>query len=401
MDILYISHCVPWPPDKGERIRAFHSVRLLLDRHRVHLACLARSELAARAASDLKGRCASVRIVVLDRNRAIIRGLRNAAFGGCFTTAFYADPELRRQAVAILRDEPIRAAILLSSGMAPFAPANVPFLADWGDVDSEKRFEYARLRWSGLAQRIEGGRLRRVERDVAMRARHTYLTTENERQLFQRIAPKAPASVAGNGVDFDWFDPSSPFAVPDGLRHRRFLVFVGVLSYFPNLDGICRFAETIFPALRRREPEIELLIVGRGPPSRVLRLGELPGVTVVGEVADVRPYLAASIAAVVPLRIARGIQNKVLEALAMGKVVLASEETCRTFEPDTPVGLMRCSSADEYAAAIEALPREATADCTIREATRTRFTWSASLAPLLASLEEIERDVSPASAPPP
>lgn len=401
MDILYISHCVPWPPDKGERIRAFHSVRLLLDHHRVHLACLARSDAEARAESDLKDRCASVRIELLDRNRAILRGLRSAALGGSFTTAFYASPELHRHVAAALRDEPISAVILLSSGMASFAPATVPFLADWGDVDSEKRFQYARMHWSGIAQHIEGKRLRRVEREVAMRARHTYLTTENERRLFQRIAPKAPASVAGNGVDFDWFDPSAPFAVRDNLRHRKFLVFVGVLSYYPNLDGICRFAEAVFPALRRRDPELELLIVGRGPPRRALRLGGLPGVTVIGEVTDVRPYLAASIASVVPLRIARGIQNKVLEALAMGKAVLASEEICRTFAPDIPAGVIRCSSAEEYAGAIEALPREASADRRILKATRTRFTWSASLAPLLASLDEIERGVTPASAPRP
>lgn len=354
-----------------------------------------------RAPSGLRERCASVRVELLDRNRAIVRGLRSAALGGCFTTAFYAEPKLRRHITAILRDEPIGAAILLSSGMASFAPANIPFLADWGDVDSEKRLQYSRMRWSGLAQRIEGKRLRHVERNVAMRARRTYLTTENERALFNQIAPRAASSVAGNGVDLDFFDPLGPAAVPDDLRRRKFLVFVGVLSYFPNLDGICRFAETVFPAVHRRDPGLELLIVGRDPPRRVLRLGELPGVTVIGEVADVRPYLEASIAAVVPLRIARGIQNKVLEALAMGKTVLASEEICRTFAPNIPVGVMKCSSAEEYERAIDSLPTEASTDRGILEATRARFTWSASLAPLLTLLDEIERGLTRASAPPP
>ncbi len=398
MDILYISHCVPWPPDKGERIRAFHSLRLLLARHRVHLACLARSEAEARAPSGLKGQCGSVRIEVLERNGAIVRGLSSAALGGCFTTAFYASPELQRHVAAIFRDEPIAAAVLLSSGMASFAPTGVPFLADWGDVDSEKRFQYARTRWNGLAQRLEAARLRRVERDVASRARHTFLTTENELGLFRRIAPEVPASVSGDGVDFGWFDPHAALRVPDDLRRRKFLVFVGVLSYFPNSDGICRFADTIFPALRRRHPELELFVVGRDPTRSILRLADRPGITVTGTVTDVRPYLAASRAAVVPLRIARGIQNKVLEALAMGKQVLASDEVCQTFAPDVPFGVIRCGSAGDYESAAAALPRTAEPDASIIAATRARFTWSGCLAPLLASLDEIERGLNPASA---
>lgn len=401
MDILYISHCVPWPPDKGERIRAFHSVRLLLGRHRVHLACLARTEAEARATSNLKDRCASVRIEVLDRNPAILRGLRSAAFGGCFTTAFYASPGLRRHVAAILRGEPIAGVVLLSSGMASFAPTTVPYLADLGDVDSEKRFQYARIGWNGFAQRIEGRRLRGVERDLASRARHTFLVTENELGLFRRIAPGVPASVSGDGVDFRWFDPHAPLRVPDVLRRRKFLVFVGVLSYFPNSDGICHFAETIFPALRGREPDLELFVVGRDPSPSVLRLADRPGITVTGTVPDVRPYLAAARAAVAPLRVARGIQNKVLEALAMGKPVLASDEVCQTFAPDMPFGVIRCGSAEDYERAATALPDTAEPDGSIVTATQARFTWSASLAPLLASLDEIERGISRASAPPP
>ncbi|MEO8716104.1 MAG: hypothetical protein ABI369_13925, partial [Acetobacteraceae bacterium] len=200
MDILYVSHCVPWPPDKGERIRAFNSLRLLLGQHRVHLGCLARSEAEAAAGSELRERCASVRIEVLDPRRAIVRGLTRFALGGCFTTAFYWNRDLQAHIDSVIRTVPIGAVVLLSSGMASYAPETTPFLADWGDVDSEKRLQYAKVRANGIAHRLEGMRLRRVERDVASRARRTFLATENELGLFRSFAPGVPAGCAGNGV---------------------------------------------------------------------------------------------------------------------------------------------------------------------------------------------------------
>lgn len=391
MEILYVSHCVPWPPDKGERIRAFHSVRALVERHRVHVVCLARSNAEKRAECELRERCASVAIELLDKPRAIARGLTCFAQGGCFTAGFYASPELQAHADNIIARKRIGAVVLLSSGMASYAPETIPFIADWGDVDSEKRFQYGRTRLSGPIQMAEAKRLRRVEREVAMRARRTFLTTANELDLFRRIAPEASAARAGNGVDFAWFNPDARLDVPDELRRRKFLVFVGMLSYFPNGDGITYFAEAIFPVLRRRDPELELFVVGRDPPREVRRLGRLDGITVTGEVADVRPYLAASRGVVVPLRIARGIQNKVLEALAMGKTVLASREVCRTFLPELPRGIIACGSADDYTAAAVGLPGQAGSDARIVAATRARFDWPASLAPLLQELDAIER----------
>jgi glycosyltransferase involved in cell wall biosynthesis len=148
----------------------------------------------------------------------------------------------------------------------------------------------------------------------------------------------------------------------------------------------------VFPLLRRDDPELELLLVGRNPTQRVMRLARREGVTVTGAVPDVRPYLAAARGVVAPLRIARGVQNKVLEALAMGKQVLASEEVCRTFLPDPPQGVVRCATPADYARAVAALPPHAAADMTIARATRARFGWARNLEPLLAELAAIERE---------
>lgn len=396
MEILYISHCVPWPPDKGDRIRAHHSVRTLLDHHRVHLAALARSEAEAAVRSDLSDRLSSVRIEVLDPKRAAMRGFARLAAGGCFTTAFHHSPTLQAHVLSVLQRFPIGAVVILSSSMAAYAPDDapgaVPFLADWGDVDSEKRLQYAQMRFPGFVQRWEGLRLRAVERSSAQRARRAFFTTPNELELFRQIAPDAALGCSGNGIDAGFFDPAGDFAIPDELRRRKFLVFVGVLSYFPNSDGVCRFAEEVFPLLRGNDPELELLLVGRNPTRQVMRLARRDSVTVTGGVPDVRPYLAAARGVVAPLRIARGVQNKVLEALAMGKRALASDEVCRTFLPDPPPGLVCCATPADYACAVTALPPDAAADPTIARATRARFSWARNLEPLLAELAAIERE---------
>jgi sugar transferase (PEP-CTERM/EpsH1 system associated) len=321
-----------------------------------------------------------------------MRGFLSLATGGAFTTGFYDRPPLRRHIEALVVRHPIKAAVVLSSAMAPYVPRGLPYLADWGDVDSEKWFQYARMRVLGFAQRLEGGRVRQVERRYAIASRRTFLTTPNELQLFQRIAPEAPVGWSGNGVDTATFDPAGDFAVPEDLRRRTYLTFVGVMDYFPNSDGACWFADHVYSELCRRDPALELYLVGRHPARNVAQLGTRDGITVTGEVADVRPYLAAARAVIAPLRIARGIQNKVLEALAMGKTVLASDEVCRTFEPDVPPGVVRCVTAEDYARALAALPATAAADNAIADATRRRFGWSANLAPMIAELDAIERE---------
>ena len=390
MEILYISHCMPWPPDKGDRIRAFHSVRQLVEHHQVHVACLARTRQEAAAVSDLAAKCASVRIEVLDKPRSMLRGFAGFALGRSLTTSFYTHPRLQAYISSVIATRPIGAVVLLSTGMAAYEPAGIPFIADWGDVDSEKWFDYARMRFPRFAYRMEAARLRRIERDCAARSERTFFTTPNELQLFQRIAPEAPAACAGNGVDTDFFNPAASFTTPASLHRRKYLVFVGMLNYFPNSDGVCWFAESIYPELRRRDPDLELLLVGRNPPRTVQELDKHPGVTVVGAVDDARPYLAAARGVVVPLRIARGIQNKVLEALAMGKPVLASEEVCRTLMPELPQGITQCRSADDYACAAAGLPEACTASAHIAGAAAARFSWAANLAPMLAELDRIE-----------
>jgi sugar transferase (PEP-CTERM/EpsH1 system associated) len=367
-------------------------VSQIIKDHRVHVACVARSEQEAVAESDLRSRCASVFIHRLDKRQAFARGLAHFVAGGCFSTAFFRSQALHRHIQRMIGSFPIEAVVLLSSGMASYAPQRIPFIADWSDIDSEKWFQYARSAFPGFAYRLEGRRLRRVECDSAIRSRRTFFTTPNEVQIFQSIAPQARVGCSGNGVDFEYFDPRGPIEVSDDLRRREFLAFVGVFNYFPNSDGACWFAENVYPELRRRNPRLELILVGRNPNNNVLRLKRIEGITVTGAVDDVRPYVAAARGVVVPLRIARGIQNKALEALAMGKRVLASEAVCNTFQPELPEGVVPCQSVEDYARAA-ALPATPDPDMTIRDNARPRFSWAGNLSPLLSELAAIERDI--------
>ena len=240
------------------------------------------------------------------------------------------------------------------------------------------------MRWGGPLYGLEGRRLRNEEVRHATRAVATFLATAAESELLQRIAPSAQCTVMGNGVNLDYFHPSRHDPIPE-LDGREFIVFVGVMDYFPNVDAALWFTESVFCTMRTHYPKLEFMIVGRNPAGRLRKLSGRDGVVVTGGVADVRPYIAAAKAVVAPLRLARGIQNTVLEALSMGKPVLASREVCTTFGPSLPVGLIRCASALEY---IDNYRKFSNSDLSslIRKDAEMRFDWNGRVAPISSLL---------------
>ena len=234
-------------------------------------------------------------------------------------------------------------------------------------------------RWPGFLYALEGRRFRRQEIEDSKRVRRVLLSTAAEVELFRSFGGSASARCLSNGVDVDYFDPSRSEVLPE-LNGRRLVAFIGTMDYYPNIEAAIWFASEVFPELRRRDPRMEFFVVGRNPSKAVVCLGEEPGVTVTGSVADVRPYIAASLAVVVPLRIARGIQNKVLEALSMGKAVLASDPICRTFGAPLPCGLIRCGSGREFIDAALAIPQQpGLSDPSIRAQAQQQFPWHRAL----------------------
>ncbi|MCX7604470.1 MAG: hypothetical protein N2036_10390, partial [Bryobacteraceae bacterium] len=238
MELLFLSHCVPNPPDKGEKIRAHHELNALAARHRVHLSCFAHNEKELEDARALLDRCASVYVAPLfPRGLHLARaGLRFAA-GGSLTDAFYSSRRFSADLLGLLGSRPIRAAVAYTAVMAPFVPSDLPFVLDMVDVDSEKWRAYARYRKPRFLFQTEAERLARLEAREARRARLVLVTTAAEREALLRIAPEARCETMENGVDFDFFDPQRCPTDPR-LAGRRYLLFCGQLDYFPNEQGI-------------------------------------------------------------------------------------------------------------------------------------------------------------------
>lgn len=376
MNVLFLSHCVPNPPDKGERIRAHQVLKYLAERSQVHLACLARSPDEVKAALELEKYCASVHAEAFNKHTALVRGFADFALGGCLTQSYYGSGGLRRHVQKLAAKIKFDLTVAYSVPMAPLAPAGVPMLLDMVDVDSEKWNQYAQTRTPGFAYAMEGRRLRREESNWARRAAQTFLCTQQELALFKSFDPLSNVECVENGVDLDYFNPENMASMP-AAEGKRVLLFTGVMNYYPNSEGACRFAREVFAPLRSRNPDLEFWIVGRTPDRAVQALSQMPGVVVTGSVPDIRPYLRSATAVVVPLAIARGIQNKVLEALSMGKVVLASDAVCATFGDILPAGVLRCGSGPDVEARLSACTSEPVAS--IRDFAKQRFAWQGNL----------------------
>jgi sugar transferase (PEP-CTERM/EpsH1 system associated) len=322
MRILYICHRVPYPPDKGDKIRAFHQIRALARRHRVHLLTLADGPVPDLA--PLEALCERVEVFPVNRPMAFARSFLGLLRPRPLTLAFFASAEMADRVRELARRERYDAVVGYSSSVGPYLDLmpGVPRVMDMVDVDSAKWAQYARFAPLPLrpVYSLEARRLRAYEAELAARVDRVVLATGAEARLLQSFAPHAKVSAVANGVDLDFFQPLDLPKAP-----RPTLVFTGQMDYFANVDGVVHFARGVFPRLRQRLPDLELLVVGRSPAPAVRDLGDLPGVQVTGAVGDVRPFLTRAWVFVAPLRIAQGVQNKVLEAMASNLPVVCTE----------------------------------------------------------------------------
>lgn len=374
MELLFLSPCVPNPPDRRDRIRAFHQLTRLANRHRVHLSCFAQSEQEIGHARALLDRCASVYTAPLfpfplHAARAAGRFLA----GESFHDALYFSARFRSDLLGLIGSRPIGGAVAGAPAMAPFVPAGMPFVLDLPERGSAYWMARARRDKPRFLFQTEAKRLALLEVREARRASLALAASPQIRAELLDRAPDVRCETAENGVDFDSFDPS---ASPRDARlaARRYLLFCGRLDCRDNQRGILDFARNVFPALAARDPGLELIIIGRHPPPSILALNAIPGVEVAGTVEDVRPYYRHAAATVAPLPVVRGVPNKVLESLAMNRPVLASPEVCDAFGSELPEGVFRCSSAEDYA--------RPPAEGHFRRAAMGRFSWKKNLAVL-------------------
>ncbi|MBX3643369.1 MAG: TIGR03087 family PEP-CTERM/XrtA system glycosyltransferase [Rubrivivax sp.] len=387
--ILYLVHRLPFPPNKGDKVRSYHLLRHLAEKHEVYLGTFVDDPEDEAHVATLRQWCKQLHVARLYPRRARIASLTGLWRDEPLTLAYYRDAGLDLW-VRRLRDSgSIDAVVVFSSSMAQYAHGfTAPVLVDFVDVDSAKWTEYAGAhRWPmSWLYRREGRQLLAYERLVAARSEQSFFVTEKEALLFRTLAPECAQRVnwLGNGVDADYFSPDaarpSPFA-----RDEVPVVFTGAMDYWPNVDAVTWFVQAMLPALCRRNPALRLYIVGRNPPPAVKALaGEQ--VLVTGTVPDVRPYLQHAAVVVAPLRLARGVQNKVLEAMAMARPVVAARPCVEALDVQAGKDVIAAFSAEEYVRSVEMLLDDPSRAEAIGRAARERvlavYGWSAQLAAL-------------------
>lgn len=365
VNILYIAHRIPYPPNKGDKIRAFHEVRALATIADVYLCALVDDPDDWQHEAALRELCAHVSLVNLNPRLKKVLALRGLLNGKPMSVEYFYEKKLQQAVDAVLAERTFDAIVCFSGTSAEyifqskeaavFATAgsiHPRLIMDFCDVDSLKWKEYAQRAAFPLSLLYcaEGQLLARYERKVAQSFDHAILITENEKQLFAAtVYDTEKLTVIGNGVDLDYFNPlGQPQEADVSEEKTPELLFVGAMDYHANVDGVCWFAEAVWPAIVERYPKAVFTIVGRNPTKEVLALRRYRNIRVTGGVDDVRPYYQRATMVVVPLRIARGIQNKVLEAMAMAKPVLVSRAAFTGLEAVPERDLLIADSVQDF-----------------------------------------------------
>lgn len=358
-NLLYLVHRLPYPPDKGDKVRSYHLLQHLVQRHQVFLGTFVDDPADAAHLPALRALCRDVCAVSLSPQTARLRSLSGLAQGQPLTLRYYESERLHAWVRSTLANHAIDAIIVFSSSMAQYAQRHpeVPMLVDLVDVDSAKWSDYAGAHpWPvSWLYRREGARLLDYERSLVARAREAFLVSDREAQLLVRLAPECAGKVRalGNGVDAEFFSPDPARANPFATGETA-LVFTGAMDYWPNVDAVSWFAAEVLPLLRQRWPALRLHIVGRNPTPAVRALAG-DAVAVTGTVPDVRPYLQHAAAVVAPLRLARGVQNKVLEAMAMARPVVCATDCIAAIGAEPGRHLLAADTPQEYLAHLDRL----------------------------------------------
>jgi sugar transferase (PEP-CTERM/EpsH1 system associated) len=395
MEILFLAHRIPYPPDRGDKIRSWHMLKHLAGLARVHLACFADDEADAAQLPALRealgGRLGEAHVEVR-RTGKFAAAAAALATDKPISLTLFDSHSLRAFVRMRLASREVEAVFAFSGQMAQFVPERLRqrFVMDFVDMDSAKFAEYAggggAMRWIHAR---EAGKLLAFERATAARADTSLFVSEAEAALFRTRAalPQADIRVVGNGIDLEYYDPCADFVRfnPEERGEGPLIVFTGQMDYRPNAEAVTAFAGQALPLIRQARPNARFAIVGRDPAPVVARLAS-ENVIVTGAVVDVRSWLAAADAVVAPLRIARGIQNKVLEAMAMARPVIASPDAFRGIDAQPERDLLVAGTPAAQAASILNLLANPDRAREIGAAARRRmeegYRWEARLAPL-------------------
>lgn len=394
-EILFLSHRIPFPPDRGDKIRSHHVLRRLAKIAPVHVATFADEDVDMVEEAELATLAKSYKLVRRSLS-LLMAGIQSLFRNEPVSFPAFYSAELAQYVKEVLASRDISAIYVFSGQMGQYVPEDFKgrLIVDFVDVDSAKFDAYA-LKHSGperWVHRREGRLLRREEIRLALRADHNLLISQAEADLFvSRLSSierdAIPVSVLGNGIDSEHFHPDR--VVPEPrlacLSPHR-MIFTGQMDYPPNVDAVLRMAQRILPRVRNHIPDASFHVVGRNPSDEVLALDGVDGVHVWGRVDDMRCWLTATDVAVVPLEIARGVQNKVLEAMAMRLPVVLSSGAATGIAALEGSEFIVADDDGDFASKVIGLLKNPVRAATIGKAAR-RFvvdkqSWPAALAPL-------------------
>jgi len=397
MRIFFVCLRVPYPPDRGDKIATFNEVRHLSQQHELHIFCLAGDAGDADNVRALGKFAKIVTAVPLSPLLGKLRVGRALITGEPLSVAILGEKKLydavRERCAALPPD----LFLIYSGNMAQFAEdfPDIPRIMQFSDLDSLKWRQYAErttipMKW---LYRVEGRRLLEYERRIARSFSHSLVCTDIEKADFERLIPGAIVSRVGNGVDLDFFRSQGAAKQPGAM------IFTGVMDYLPNVDGVLWFCEEVLPGVRELVPAAHLVICGRRPSAAVLALAKRPGVKVTGQVSDVRPFFDAAELAVVPLRMARGIQNKLLEAMAMGLPCVTSTLAWRGTSIPPGEGVLVADEPKDFITHIVRILRDAELRGQLsrraRRAVEADYDWEAQLSRLDAVIATVVPRASP------
>ncbi|MBX9860986.1 MAG: TIGR03087 family PEP-CTERM/XrtA system glycosyltransferase [Sphingomonas sp.] len=385
-DILFLAHRMPFPPDRGDKIRGFYMLKHLARGSRVHIVAFADESNDLKRKSGLVPFTAS-RSIIFRSKPKWLAALQALLWQRPVSLTAFESRAFAEAVQSVMSRHAIDTVFVFSSQMAQYLPPAGRFrvIMDFCDMDSAKFAAYAQsargpMRW--MMQR-EANLLLQHDRGIAARAAASLFVSEAEADLFRNRARAERVHVVENGIDTAFFDPGAQFKRIESIA-GSLIVFTGQMDYRPNIEAVRWFAETVFPHIRVKHPAARFAIVGRNPSDAVRALTKIPGVIVTGEVPDVRGWLAAAQVVVAPLQLARGVQNKVLEAMAMARPLVASAAAAEGIDHGDTIRVG--TTVGEIADHITALIEDPAAGQALGQAARAqvlkRYGWSARLAAL-------------------
>jgi sugar transferase (PEP-CTERM/EpsH1 system associated) len=383
-DLLFLCHRIPFPPDKGDKIRSYRWLIALGEHYKVHLVAFVDDPQDWIYEPLVQAMCRSCRLIQMNRRLAALRSGLGMLTGEALSLPYYQDRRVWRWLDHLQRTYPICNVLVYSSAMAPYVMGDVwratRRVIDLVDVDSDKWRQYAANR-KGVVRwlyRREAKRLARFEALVSRRFDLTLLVSPSEVSIFQgdHDGDLGRVDYVSNGVDHEYFAPvtgrPSPYSGGGPVA-----VFTGAMDYWANADAVSWFVAEVWPLVRAKRQDARLFIVGSNPNREVAALGGAD-VIVTGRVPDIRPYLQYADVVVAPLRIARGIQNKVLEGMAMARPVIVTGKALEGIDAVSGRDLLVADSTEELAGRVLQALAGGLADVgrAARELVVKRYSWN-------------------------